>query len=121
MKAEIVSVDLIDYENWAYWPDDPTNFCVAAEALLRSEGGQGFEIFSFEVCTPRWLVEHGGQNPRFIRHVVLMTEYDEQLIKNLVRDLVEKTTGDTWSEVAEKLSRYMFWEFEDYESYKDGS
>ncbi|WP_273726742.1 immunity 8 family protein [Brucella gallinifaecis] len=116
MRGIIKSIELVDHENWEYWPDDPTNFCVAAEALIGPEDGAGQEIFSFEVCTPRWLEEHGERKPHFVRHVILMHEYDEDALKSLVRRVVENTNGATWSEVAEKLARYMFWEFEDYQS-----
>ena len=116
MKAEIRSIDLIDYEDWAYWPDDPCNFHVAAEALIGPEGSPGAEIFSFEVCTSRWVILHGEREAHFVRHLILMDEYDENALKSLVRNLVENTTGETWREIAEKLARYMFWEFEDYQT-----
>jgi hypothetical protein len=120
MRGSIKSIELIDHENWSYWPGDPTNFCVAAEVLIGPEDSPGEEIFSFEVCTLRWLAEHGEQKPHFVRHVILMNEYDEEALKSLVRQLVGNTTGETWNEVAEKLARYMFWEFEDYQPYDGG-
>jgi len=82
MKAVVKSIELINYENWDYWPYDPTNFCIAAEALIGVQGSDGKEIFSFEVCSPRWLVEHGQEEAYFVRHIILMAEYDEARIKN---------------------------------------
>ena len=115
MRAKIESIDLIDHENWAYFPDDMSNFCVAAEALIGPEDDQGAEIFGFEVCTPIWFSENLGDGPLFLRHVILINEYNEQEIKRIVESLVERTFGNSWHEIAEKLSRYMRWEFEDYQ------
>lgn len=115
MKAIVRSVHLIDHENWDYWPDDPFEFCVAAEAMIGPQSENGTEIFSFEVCSPRWFERHRGDKGMFVRHVLLVNEYDEQIIKNAVTDIVEKASGATWRQVATKLARYMFWEFEDYE------
>ena len=118
MKAVVKYFSMVGGELSEYWPDDPANFCIGVDVTLSQEGSPGGDIFSFEVCTPRWLAEHGERKPHFIRHVILMDEYDEEGMKSLVRQLVENTTGETWSEVAEKLARYMFWEFEDYQSDK---
>lgn len=117
MKAEIRSIDLIDYDNWAYWPDDTDDFYVAAEALIGPKDSEGAEIFSFEICSPKWFSRHRANSAIFVRHMIFMNEYDEQAVKNAVVELVKNASGDTWTEVAEKLSRYMFWEFEDYQPY----
>ncbi|WP_369529113.1 Imm8 family immunity protein [Agrobacterium leguminum] len=86
--------------------------------MIGQENYPGAEIFSFEVCTPRWLVEYSDREPHFVRHVILMEKYDEDGLKSLVRNLVADTTGETWRGIAEKLARSMFWEFEDYQSWR---
>lgn len=123
MRAVIRWIDLTDHQNWSYWPDDTENFCVAVQALIGPEDGLGEEIFQFEACSPKWFAENRvchpifASSPVFARHIVFMNEYDEDELKKSVSVLVEKTTGKSWHEVAEKLSRYMHWEFEDYKPY----
>jgi len=114
MKAEIKDIRLIDFDNWNYYPGDSSNFCLAAEAFIGPQGEKGSEIFSFEICSPRWLEQNRGHEAHFARHVIILSEYDEAVVKKAVVDLVDGTTGETWSEIAQKLARYMFWEFEDY-------
>lgn len=115
MIAAVKSINLIDYENWAYWPDDVEDFCVAAEAMIGPREEESADIFSFEVCTPKWFSKNRLESATFARHIVFVSEYDEQAVKSLIADIVAKTTGNTWVEVAGKLSRYLLWEFEDYQ------
>lgn len=116
MKADLVDLDIVGHDNWSFWPEDIEYFCVSLEALVRPTGSEGYEIFKFDVCSPKWFAEKEiPLEPKFVRHWVLINEYDEGKIKGLVKDLIESTSGETWHEVAEKLSRYMFWEFEDYQ------
>ncbi|TQX86053.1 MULTISPECIES: Imm8 family immunity protein [Rhizobium] len=115
MIATAKSIELIDYENWNYWPDDVKNFCAAAEAMIGPVENDGAEIFSFEICTPKWFAENRLAKATFTRGIVFVPEYDEQAVKMIIADLVAKTSGDTWGEIAEKLSRYLRWEFEDYQ------
>src|SRR5579871_5036575 len=114
MKIELKSLKLIDHEDWNYRPDNPLEFSVAAEALVGAEGHEGSEIFTFEICSPLWLQRNLKDSPLFVRHVLLINQFDEHMIKRAVSDLVARFSGQTWVEVANKLSRYMYWEFEDY-------
>lgn len=114
MIGKVKSIDLIDHDNWAYWPEDPLNFCVAVEAMIGPAEEDGAEIFSFEVCTPMWFTENRLKSATFIRHIVFVQEYDEDEIKHLIYRLVAETPGSSWTEIAVKLSRFMRWEFEDY-------
>ena len=117
MIAVVKSIELIDYESWVYRPDDIENFGIAAEAMIGPIDEEGADIFSFEICTPRWFAKNKLGSAAFARHVVFVPIYDEQAIKHLVVDTVRRTTGNTWGEIAEKLSRYFLWEFEDYKKY----
>lgn len=116
MRAVVKSVHLINYENWSYSPEVIDCFYLAAEALIGTAESDGSDIFSFEICTPKWYSENVLGAGQFVRHVLFVPEYDEGNIKRIVTELVEKTTGSDWTEIAEKLSRYFFWEFEDYQS-----
>ncbi|MGL3609080.1 Imm8 family immunity protein [Rhizobium sp. G187] len=116
MIAEVKSIELIDYENWIYWPDDIEKFCVAAEAMIGPVGEEGADIFSFEICTPKWFEEERNEKAAFARAVVFLRTYDELAAKTIIRKLVDTTSGDTWIEIAQKLNRYLRWEFEDYKA-----
>ncbi|MGE6786275.1 Imm8 family immunity protein [Ensifer adhaerens] len=116
MKAVIWDLYPIGSSFDSFYPDDVKNFYFAAEALIGPEEGQGYEIFSFEVCTPSWFEENRLDAPTFARHCIFMKEYNSGALIQLVRDAVSSTQGETWTELANKLGRLMFWEFEDYEA-----
>jgi hypothetical protein len=114
MKTELKKIRLIDHEIDSYCPVDLHDFYVAAEALIGVADPDGADIFSFEVSTPGWFARNRMQGPTFARHWMFMDHYDPQELEALVRRIIADAEGDTWDEVANKLARYMFWEFEDY-------
>lgn len=116
MKAIVKAIDLIDYENWAYWPDSTEDFGVAAEAMIGSAESGGADIFSFEICTPIWFKRNRLDDLAFARSTLFVAEYDEDQIKNHVIKLVLSIEGDSWVDIAAKLSRFMTWEYEDYQA-----
>jgi hypothetical protein len=44
----------------------------------------------------------------------LLDRWSAELVERAIADLCRHTEGETWQEVAQKLSRYARWEFEDY-------
>lgn len=115
MKAVIRSYSMVGEELNSYWPDDPADFCIGMDVIVGIQGGEGGDIFGFEVCSPKWFQKNRAQDPAFSRHVLFINEYDELAIKTAVERLVSEVSGETWNEIANRLSRFMFWEFEDYE------
>lgn len=73
-----------------YAPPNPTHF---AFGPLQ---GEGLESFDFMLCSPGWI-------------------YDYVTLERTLRRLCERTYGNTWEEVALKLSRYGNWEYEAYQ------
>jgi hypothetical protein len=99
-----------------YRPADPVDFALDVQALVGQVGEGGEESFAFTVTTPTWLAGHAGDGKgfTFLRHVLLVESWDAKLVERAIRDLVGNTTGADWNEVAMKLSRFGYWEFEDY-------
>lgn len=93
-------------------PDEPDACAVLIQAEIGPKGSEGAEIFQFEVVTPRWLLA----NPqlRWARSQLFLPEFSWNEVEALLKRLVSSVSGETWEEIAIKLSRYMHWEFEDY-------
>ena len=49
-----------------------------------------------------------------MRHVLLVERWVAELVENAIRELCQTTSGESWGEVARRLARYGYWEFEDY-------
>jgi hypothetical protein len=97
-------------------PPEGDDFGVVVTAYIGPAGGEGAELFELTVCTSGWLAENVA-TPKgfaFLRHHLVVDRWDEALVERAVRDLCLRNEGDTWNEVATKLSRYAYWEFEDY-------
>ena len=118
VQAELRSLDCTDIPDadWEGWrPDDPETFGVEVTAGVGPAGAEGCEWFSFWVCTPGWVAveERLPKDFAFSRYL-LIRRWDSVLVERAIGDLIRRTRGDSWTEVAAKLSRYAKWEFEDY-------
>jgi immunity protein 8 of polymorphic toxin system len=106
------SPDALDLKG--YEPDDPANFGILVEATIGSPGSPGGDTFSFVTCTPSWLAQEWLEGEyRFGRHLLLLRKYDYNILWNAIEKLCHSVEGKDWDEVAQKLSRYGYWEFED--------
>lgn len=78
-------------------------------------GGPGSESFDILVCTPKWLAQVCEKDGFVVgRHHLIVSNYNYSLLSSTIKELVEHHSGDTWREVAEKVGRIGYWEFEDY-------
>lgn len=116
MNAELKrlhSPDIYDLESFK--PENPEVFGFLLQAMIGPEGKDGEESFDIEVCTPRWLEETYGIDAAIIgRHHLIVREYNYEKIVSTIKSFLRHCSGDSWSEVAEKVSRLGRWEFEDY-------
>ena len=116
MKAQVRrfhSPDVDDLSGWV--PPCPKKFGILLQVLIGPEGQDGEESFDFVVCTPEWLREkHTNQGVIFGRHHVLVFGYHFERIQAAIIAMVENATGDDWIGLAQGISRYGCWEFEDY-------
>ena len=101
-----------------YEPPLPDDFGVLLLALVGPDDGSGEEAFYITVCSPQWLaratMDENAKGFEFVRHRLVVNRWDPDLFRRAVADLCSHTSGLDWPEVANKLSRFMAWEFEDY-------
>jgi hypothetical protein len=99
----------------AFKPDDPNRFGLSVTATIGPAGEQGGDLFTFTVCSADWLATQSlPKGFAFQRHTLLLERWDPDLVERAVADLCRRTSGNDWDEIAHKLSRYGYWEFEDY-------
>jgi hypothetical protein len=116
MVAELKSHFVIDGPALdEYRPVDPKNFNVTLRLMVGPRAQPSEESLDIVVCTPAALqdecTEHGFV---FGRNRLIVSEYDPSLILDTLKRMVERCDGTSWPEVGSKLSRYGYWEFEDY-------
>lgn len=99
-------------------PEDQENFCILVQAMIGPKGEAGEESFDFVVCTPQWLAQFLSKNTFvFGRHYLVINCFSYEVLWEAISSICQTTSGSSWSEVGEYLSRYGKWEFEDYHEY----
>lgn len=97
-------------------PDDPERFSMLVQALVGPADSEGEESFDFTVSSPDLIAAEAADGKGFVfpRHRLVLTHWDPALVQRAIEDLVQRTEGKDWREIATKLSRFGRWEFEDY-------
>lgn len=117
MKAVIKTIDLndaIDFDQ--YWPDDEKNFGIWLTVQIGPDDQEGGHLFQILVCTPDWIKDkYYFQRAVWGRHMLIVFEYDKDLIVKEISNYVDGCSGTDFWDLAQKLSRIGVWEFEDYE------
>mgnify|MGYP003583171603 FL=1 len=114
MKAVIKGFTIVasDIEIWS--PEDPRDFCMEIYLRIGGASSEAADNFDLTVCTPTWLAKATVKSPVWGRGLLIVSEYDLDLIRSEVAAYVSKYSGKNWTDLATKLSRSLLWEFEDY-------
>ncbi|MCU1273492.1 MAG: hypothetical protein JWO48_923 [Bryobacterales bacterium] len=117
MTAELKRLHSPDvYDLRAYLPEVSDNFGFLLQAMIGPKGIEGEESFDIQVCTPKWLIGHSGRTDIILgRHYLIMIEYDYDRLVEKIASFCNECSGETWQEIAGRLSRLGKWEFEDYQ------
>lgn len=107
------SPDVFDIDEASIDHEKP--FSVLVQAMFGPRGSEGEESFDVVVCNPEW-VEQIVRVEGLLsgRHHLIMSRFDATRIREFLTAAANESSGSTWREVAEKLSRIGKWEFEDY-------
>jgi hypothetical protein len=94
-------------------PEDPTCCSVLIYADIGEAGKESADQFNFLIVTPLFLLAH--PDVQWGKGYLLMPEFSWAEIENRVQQLVSSISADSWDEATNKLSKYLEWEFEDYQ------
>ena len=117
MKAKIKSFHSADIEDlYNFIPKDSENFSFLLELMVGPENREGEESFSIQICTPKWLLSTLKKDEVISgRHFFIVQEYNFDRILKKIKKIIESCNGLDWNEVAKKVNRFGYWEFEDYQ------
>lgn len=120
-RAKIIDIFSPNIDDLSsYKPDDPENFCILLQISVGIAGSQqqpeSGETFDIEVYTPKWLLsKYQKDEAIFPKNSLIVFEFDFDRIKKRIRKEVENCTGESWNEIANKISTFSAWEFEGYD------
>lgn len=95
-------------------PAEEDNFGFWARMIVGIRGQDGGESFDVFICTPKWLAIRSTNNEVvFGQYHLIVGEYDYNKIYQALR---QKTVlvANSWDEIAAKICKVAYWEFEDY-------
>lgn len=111
----LYSTDIPDLNS--YQPEIDDCFGFPLRLIVGPRDDRGEESFDLLVATPKWLLDNYSKDDIVIgRHYLIVFHYDFRLLSTFLQRYVSDCRGDTWEEIASKVSRIGYWEFEDYRS-----
>ena len=117
MMAQIKHFEGADGDDPAeYISPTPDSDAYWIRMVVGPHGSPGEESFDLLICTPLWLADkierHG---PQIGRHHLIVATLNLPKAMDFLRERIEhRLSGDSWDELAEKIARIGYWEFEDY-------
>ena len=116
MKAVLkhVGTPSCDFTPKTYQPIDYQSTAILLDLEIGELNKDGADYFQLFVCTPEWLCKNHWQ-PEIIRHMLIVRKYNYDEIVKTINEYIDKCSDENWEEIANKLSRYFAWEFEDYQ------
>ncbi|MFN0318406.1 MAG: Imm8 family immunity protein [Burkholderiales bacterium] len=99
--------------------DDPECCAVFMYADIGTQGEPGADTFNFTVITPAFL----AKNPevRWGHGYLLMPAFSWREVERMVSRLVSGVSVENWEDAAKQLTRYMEWEFDNYQPYESAN
>jgi hypothetical protein len=100
--------------------EDVLRFHEFVRVFIGSSDEEGAESFDVSVSSPSWIEAQCEEKGYWLaRWTLVLSHWDVSLIRRAVHETVMRVTGDSWEAIAEQLSTFMTWEFENYQDYKE--
>ena len=116
MRAELKRIHSPDvYDLVSYQPEGP--FGILIQMMVGPEDTPNEEAFDTIVCSSDWVAAHTAILDLIGDHKILMNKYNYQKLFLQIQEFCQLQEGNTWQEVALKISKIGKWEFADYKEY----
>jgi hypothetical protein len=117
MMAQIKHLEGIDGDDPAeYQSSNPDRDAYTLRMIVGPLDAAGEESFDVTVCTPLWLADEVDRHgPQLGRHFLIVAQLNLPKAISFLRERIEhRLSGDNWTDLASKIARIGYWEFEDY-------
>ena len=96
--------------------EDYKNFGFSIRHLIGEELNNSEESFDIFLCSPLWMLNNFKDEDIVIgRHFIIQMEYNYKKLYVFIKKQIESCIGQNWDEIALKIARIGYWEFEDYQ------
>lgn len=112
-KLKLIMEQTGEFDLETYKPENNL-FCLNILLNIGPDDNTGAgDYFDLKVNSLDWF-KYYQCKPSILRYTMIVERYDFKIIKNYIEKIINECDGDSWEEIAKKLSRYFFWEYEDY-------
>lgn len=111
MRAILKNVDCMHKDFVTYAGEDDGTIAITLSLSIGPEFENGSEYFDLFICSPEWLCKYQWTS-ELMRNTLLVRKYDLGEIRNIVEKYIDRCQGDSWDDIAKKLSRFFSWEYE---------
>lgn len=110
------SIMSLDVEDLASWVPGSEEWSVGVRIMAGPADGPGEESFDLTICSVDWIAAQVGRDGVFDgRHCLVASGFTWHVLSSYIERRVRQCEGMAWPDVAERLSRFAYWEFEDYQ------
>jgi hypothetical protein len=102
-------------EVWKWQPQSLDDVYYYLEMTIGREDSPGGDLFGLMVVSPQARRACPSSSRPNRRWLFVTTEYSWQVVVDHVNKVLDTCEGETWRDVSRKLSRYFYWEYEDYQ------
>lgn len=115
MRAALRSLFSFDVDDLSTWVPTSDEWAVSIRIVAGPDDGPGEESFDLMVCSPNWLAAQARRSGIVdVRHHLVLDGFNWRQLSSYIERRVRQCEGATWQDVARQLSRFGYWEFEDY-------
>jgi hypothetical protein len=112
MRAKLLGLESSEFDPLVDFTPVSKIFSITVRLLIGIDGSDGEDLFDIQVCSPEWLQMQ--ELPLVGRHMLIVHEFNYHAIYHYLEKLTGNCQGDSWQEIAQRLARFAYWEFEDY-------
>ena len=114
IKLNLKSIELYNVNFEEFSPEIPDNFYQWIDIEIGIEGEQGTSIFSFCVCSPKWISHNCSKEGFFWLNALIMEQFNHKDIIDEINKILAYCSRETWELSLSNLLKFFSWEFEDY-------
>ena len=107
-----VSADEIDIRNWE--PESQAEVFTTLTMEIGWQGREGTNLFHVVLATPESLRKFRDDFVLVRNRTLVVQRYDFSKLVAALKSIVEESTRASWEDSCEVLSRYFYWEYEDF-------
>ncbi|KRS16758.1 Imm8 family immunity protein [Roseovarius indicus] len=115
LDPEVKSIDWVD----AFPPNDGSPAVLPVTASIGERGNDAADNFQLIVCNSAWIASQVPNGSGLWQRGMLIVETitPGHIQKTLEALVYQFRRSHSWTDFTERLSRYLLWEYEDYNVY----